>query len=70
MQTVKQFIEQNPHADFAPEIMHSDTRICTEVNGNGLNYCVEMRGFYNLDELEWLIRDLKQLNATIQTVEG
>ena len=70
MKTVKQFIEENPKADFAPEIMHSDTRICLEGSGNGLNYCVEVRGFYNLDELEWLIRDLKQLNATIKTVEA
>lgn len=70
MKTIKQFIEENPHADFAPEIMYSDMRICLEGSGNGLGYCVEMRGFYNLDELEWLIRDLKQLNATIQTVEA
>ena len=70
MKTVKQFIEENPTANFAPEIMYSETRICLASSGNGLGYCVEARGFYSLDELEWLIRDLKQLNATIQTVEA
>jgi hypothetical protein len=68
MQTVKQFIESNPKAGFAPEIMHSDTKICLESQHQG--YVVEMRGFYNLSELEWLINDLKQLNATIpQSIE-
>jgi hypothetical protein len=69
MKTVKQAIQEN-NADFAPEIMYEDQRVILEASGNGLGYAVDLKGFYSLAELEWLIRDLKQLNATIQTVKA
>ena len=70
MKTVKQFIEENPTANFEPDIMPDDQKIILENSGNGLGYAIELKGFYSLGELEWLIRDLKRLNATIQTVEA
>jgi len=71
MKTVKQALQETKlGANFAPEIMDYDQKIILEASGNGLGYAVELKGFYSLGELEWLIRDLKQLNATIQTVEA
>jgi hypothetical protein len=69
MKTVKQAIQETSLKNrFSPEIMLDDQRIIMEGSDNGSGYAVELKGFYSLSELEWLIRDLKQLNATIQTV--
>ena len=71
MQTIKQFLDTNPGTTISLEIMTTDSKIWLENSGNGLGYAVEMRGFYSLEELQWLIYDLKALNATIpQPIEA
>ena len=49
------------------DIVPLDTKVLPNQDERG--YAIELRGFYDIQDLEWIVRDLKKLNDNRDTGE-
>lgn len=49
------------------DILPLDTKVMPNQDERG--YAIELRGFYDIQDLEWIVRDLKKLNDNRDTGE-
>jgi len=47
------------------DIIPTDTKVMPNQDEEG--YAIELRGFYTIGDLEWIIKDLKKLNDNRDT---